>query len=215
MEGFEAKYRDASFARRYRDKRRRSWVGRISDRVEQRLAGRALRVAGRVDEILDCPCGAGRFWPTLARYCEAVHAADQSADMLAAGREGSSVVLQSAIVARAESLPHESDAVDLVFSSRLLHHVADADDRVRILQSFARVSRRWVVFSTWETGNRTHSRHRRRDARRPRPSNRVFLPMETIRAEVVLAGMRVVRVLHKLRGISPLVMVVCEREPAA
>ena len=211
LAGFEAKYHDAAHALRYREKRRRSWSGRLSDAFEQRLCRRALAVAGKVPWILDCPGGTGRFWSSLHAFCDHLVAADQSGQMLRAGLTVAEDQRPlGAFVGRAESLPMKDDSVDLVFSSRLVHHIGDPAERVAILASFARVSRRWVVFSTWETGNRTHRRHARRDAERPRPTNRFFVDLKDVIAEVEQAGLTVRRVLRKMRGVSPLVFLVCE-----
>ena len=42
-------------------------------------------------------------------------------------------------------LPFRNDAVDCVFSNRLLHHILPRDERAMFLREFHRVSKRWVV----------------------------------------------------------------------
>jgi SAM-dependent methyltransferase len=206
-------YQDQAHAEGYSHKHERSWSTRFRDRREQALVHRAFASIGTVKSILDCPCGTGRFWGTLSRYCSELHVADASAEMIEAGRaQNPEIGITHETVARAQDLPHEGDSIDVVFCSRLLHHFPERSQRVEILSSLAAVARRHVVFSIWLTGNLKHSRDRSRARHRPEGDvTRFFVRRQDLEDEIRAAGLAVRSVLHKLRGISPLAMVVTDK----
>lgn len=208
---FSDKYHQPEQAVHYWSKYRNNWRGRLRDWWEQRFAAQAIKRLGRRTRLLDCPAGVGRFWRTLSDGCETLVAADLSGKMMEEGRRN---VPDSApsdcIIASADDLPFVNGEFDAVFSNRLLHHIADEGARRAILGSFARVSSKNVVFSTWASGNLSHRRHVRRDIRRGKPStNRFFLSIAEICADVESVGMRVERVQYKSRFFSALVMITC------
>ena len=206
-------YQDADHAAGYSGKHDRTFGTRFKDRREQALAKRALGRVGKVGRILDCPAGTGRFWGVLSGFCDELLVADASGQMIEAGRaRHPDITLQESSVARVQELPHGEASVDLVFCSRLLHHFPDRAQRVEILSSLGTVSRKHVIFSAWVTGNWKHKKERARARRRPAgDQTRFFVPRQDLEEEVREAGLRVVFVLYKLRGISPLVMMVCEK----
>lgn len=61
---FSKKY-DADYALRYLKKHQDGFWRRLSDWREHQIARKALRIAGNPREVLDMPCGAGRFWDVL------------------------------------------------------------------------------------------------------------------------------------------------------
>ena len=154
-----ARYRSPEGAAAYREKHRRSLIRRVADRRERKLLCRMLRRLARVDSILDCPCGTGRFLPSVARYASSVWAIDQSEPMVRLASHASGFA-----VGDAGALPLASRSVDVVVCCRLLHHFPAPEARVRILAEAARVARRAVIVSfadadTWK-GRRTKSRRR-------------------------------------------------------
>ena len=214
--GFETKYQDDDYAARYANKHRTS-VGRIiADAFEMRMAERALRRVGRVESILDCPAGAGRFWPVLHRYANTLHVADASASMLAeAERRHPEIPVASRSVGRVQDLDLAARSFDLVFSNRLIHHLPMAKDRMEVLTALGRLTREWLLVSAWVEGNLAHRRRQRRETRHPdRPSGRVFLPLATLEEEILRTGFVRRLVVRKFSGISPLVMLVCQRRPS-
>ncbi len=62
---FSEKY-DQAHARQYLEKHKASFARKLSHYRDQQLAHRALALAGGPNLVLDLPCGAGRFWSTLA-----------------------------------------------------------------------------------------------------------------------------------------------------
>ena len=72
----------------YYEKHQRGIEPRLSHWRDVQIARKALRIAGEPKEVLDLPCGAGRFWPTLAENPNRkIIGADNSADMVAVALE--------------------------------------------------------------------------------------------------------------------------------
>ncbi len=155
-------YRSPAVADAYREKHRRSWTRRLGDWRERTLICRMLRRLPRLDSVLDCACGAGRFLPSIGAYARQVWAIDQSGPMVQLAREASPSAWLA--IADAGALPLSDGSVDAVVCSRLLHHFPEAGERVRILSEASRVARRAVIVSfadaeTWK-GRRAASRRR-------------------------------------------------------
>ncbi|NHC06541.1 class I SAM-dependent methyltransferase [Azonexus fungiphilus] len=192
---FSRKY-DRQHAQQYFQKHRAGLMRRLSDWREQQIARAALALAGDPASVLDLPCGAGRFWPMLAERQERrILAADNSADMIAVAR----ATQAPGIVARVEAFQTSAfaidlagDAVDCVFSMRLLHHVAEPAHRLAMLREFHRVSRQTVVLSLWVDGNFKAWRRARLEARRPVNNNRFVVPRQVIEGEFAAAGFDIV-----------------------
>jgi len=186
---------------------------RLSHWREERLARRALALAGQPASVLDLPCGAGRFWPLL---CEApehateriILAADYSAAMLATARaaqpDAARRIRTFQTSAFAIDLP--DDAVDCVFCIRLLHHVESPEHRLAMLREFYRVARESVIVSLWVDGNVKAWRRARLDARRASVGrsgqNRYVVARKVIEAEFRIAGFDIVGHLDFLPGYS-------------
>lgn len=204
--GFERAYQSSEFAEYYGAKHDRSAKLRFRDRREQAMWARLLQGIPKPQTILDCPAGAGRYWPFLHDYSAEITAVDSSGEMMASGKKTHpDFVPTESHVAMAQDLPFENSKFDLVFCSRLLHHFPVAADRQEILRSFSRVTRGHVAFSTWRTGNLKHLQN----SRKTEPQSRFFTSLAEIRADVEAVGMEVVKVVHKQRLISPLVAVLC------
>ncbi len=209
--GFEEAYRDPDLAERYASKHDRSATHRLRDRREQAMWRDALGPIGMIERLLDCPAGTGRFWSLLAERTTELHAADSSAEMLAAARaRHPAIEVKRAEVAMAQELPWPDAHFDLVFSSRLLHHLPDRDDRRAVLAGLARVSSSWVAFSSWRTDNWMAFRVRHFSPRRDRPT-RFFLSMPEIMADLRACDLEPVRVVHKQRLLSPLVAILARK----
>jgi ubiquinone/menaquinone biosynthesis C-methylase UbiE len=171
---FSRKY-DLQHAEHYLKKHQDGWSRRLSNWRDQQLARRALKQAGEPRLVLDLPCGASRFWATLAEHPgREILAADYSADMLDVARryqgsesQGRVRTLQTS----AFSIDLDDASVDCVFCMRLLHHVADVENRTTILREFHRVSRDTVILSLWVDGNYKAWRRRRLEQRREQGRN--------------------------------------------
>mgnify|MGYP001159273431 FL=1 len=204
---FSDKY-DHAHAHAYEKKHRTGLRRRLTTWREIQLARRALHAAGDPESVLDMPCGAGRFWPMLAEHpTRRLLAGDRSPAMLEAARAAA----DPAVLARFESvreldafaLDLPDNAVEHILCMRLLHHITQPQDRLRLLAELHRVASRGVTVSLWVDGNVQARRRQRQDARREREYwNRRVVARATIEAEFAQAGFRVRRHFDVLPGWS-------------
>ena len=153
---FSEKY-DQKHAAEYLEKHQDGLARRLSHKRDEQLARKALALAGEPGLVLDLPCGAGRFWPLLAEKTNReIIGADYSASML----QVASLAQPEKVVKRVRRLQTSAfdidlpdNAVDSIFSMRLLHHIGDASHRMALLREFHRVSRDSVIVSLWVDGN--------------------------------------------------------------
>lgn len=197
---FSKKY-DAAHARQYFHKHGDGWSRRLSDWREQQLARHALALAGEPDLVLDLPCGAGRFWPTLAEKAgRLILAADNSAHMIEVARHSQAPAIVERVrtfQTSAFAIDLDDAAVDCVFCMRLLHHIADPAHRLAMLREFRRVSRDTVIVSLWVDGNFKAWRRKRLERRRAarggnENQNRFVVSRDTIEAEFAEAGFDII-----------------------
>lgn len=205
---FSDKY-DQDHAAAYYRKHRQGLERRLSNWREIKLARRALLLAGNPDSVLDLPCGAGRFWPMLMEQdSRQVIGADYSAGMLDVAQAAYPEFCPSRIrclqtSAFAIDLP--DNAVDCVFSMRLLHHIGEQPHRRQLLQEFHRVTRQTVVLSLWVDGNYKAWRRRRLEARRRSSGNnasqnRFVLARKQIESEFTDTGFEILGYFDLLPG---------------
>lgn len=173
---------------------------KLSHWRDNQLARKALKAAGYPRVVLDLPSGAGRFWPLLAEQPgRIILAADLSQDMLDMARkmQPKEIVNKiSTFQSSAFNITLADDSVDCIFCMRLLHHVAEHEHRMAMLQEFHRVTKDTVIVSLWIDGNYKAWRRRRSESKRDdyHPnSNRFVLSQATAEAEFKLAGFDVVK----------------------
>ncbi len=186
-------------ARAYFYKHQTGLARRLSTWRDTQLARRALRIAGDPTLVLDLPCGAGRFWPVLARHQNRIIiGADNSADMLEVARSEQAHLSNRVRTMQTSAfdidLPDAS--VDCVFCMRLLHHIGTSEHRLAMLREFHRVSRDTVIVSLWVDGNYKAWKRKRLDRKRNRNEdrsyqNRFVLPAGEVEKEFVEAGFTV------------------------
>lgn len=213
--GFSAKY-SREKADDYFIKHQSTLGRRLSNWWEQRMARKALVLAGDPQSVLDLPSGAGRFWSLLAEPPQReLYAADYSEGMLAVARQmhPATVVNRFTLFqTSAFDIRMADEAVDCVFSMRLLHHVGERADRMRILGEFHRVTRNTAVLSLWVDGNykgwrRLRLEEARRAGRKPRKRNKSFQnrfvqPRHQLEQEFKEAGFEVLGKLDFIPGYS-------------
>ena len=201
-------------AENYFRKHHESPSRRISNWREQQNARKALQIAGNPKSVLDLPCGTGRFWELLAADPEReLLAADYSEDMLEVAKK----YRPRELVARfrifqtsAFDIDLPDEAVENIFCMRLLHHVGEAGDRMRIFREFHRVTRDSVCLSLWVDGNyKGWKRRRLEQARatgkvvyRRRYLDRFVRPRRELEKEFANAGFDVVGKVDFLPGYS-------------
>jgi len=148
---YRKRLQDEAQAEKYAARFERGSRARI-DRREQRAVRRIFSGLTGCHDVLDVPCGAGRFAVTLAQHGQRVVGVDSAREILAHAQKR---LLPRGVRAHfvqgdASRLPFPDDAVDAVFCNRLLHHLLKAEERVVILQELRRVSRRYVVISFFD-----------------------------------------------------------------
>lgn len=104
-------------------------------RPKLQYIGKAVPLNGNTT-LLDIGCGNGIYSYHFAQLCGKVTGIDSSRNMLSEN--------PCANVAQgdAEHLPFAANSFDVAFEANLLHHV---NDRAKVVQEMARVSRRWVI----------------------------------------------------------------------
>ena len=150
---YGSRFQNEGTAQKYADRFERP-THRHINRREQRAVARILGNLAGISTILDMPCGAGRFLPTLTKTGLKLLEIDISHEMLAIGNQrllsqgdGSKV---SFIQGSAFELPLADDSIDCVFCNRLLHHFKDAGDRIKLLRELHRIARRYVIVSFFD-----------------------------------------------------------------
>lgn len=89
------------------------------------------------------------------------------------------------------------NAVDCIFSMRLLHHIGEVEHRMALLREFQRVTRDSVIISLWVDGNFKAWKRKRMERKRLSEGgqegyqNRFVLPAATVEEEFRQAGFRV------------------------
>ncbi|MCK9801175.1 class I SAM-dependent methyltransferase [Pseudomonas sp. MAFF 302030] len=197
---FSNKY-DEQHAQEYLFKHQDGLARKLSHRRDEQLARAALALAGEPGLVLDLPCGAGRFWPLLAeKPNRVIIGADNSAAMLSLA----TVAQPADVVKRVQPLQTSAFAIDLadnavdsIFSMRLLHHIGESAHRLALLREFQRVTRDSVIVSLWVDGNfKAFKRKRMEQKRRAQTEssgyqNRFVLPVVTVEQEFEEAGFRI------------------------
>jgi len=201
------RYGSPEGAAAYRRKYERSWLRRLSHRREMRVVRAALGRAQVRDEVLDCPCGAGRLVPTILEFAREVVAADLSEAMVAQAKDALGAPAAQGrvrfLVAPADRLPLADGAVDTAVCHRLLHHMEAEAERAGVLAELARVARRRVIVSfSDETTWKARSQGRRGVERR-----RHLLAPERLFSEAAAHGLHPIGKPIRLCGFTSLLAV--------
>ncbi len=192
---FGHKYKIDDYARYYSEKHASSLGRRISNSIERRMIRRSLlRIKQHQSfaSVLDCPSGTGRFLPTLASFGISVIVMDTSGAVLREGRKHHSLfkVPPMELVGSALGIALPDDAVDVVLCSRLLHHLADREDRMMALREFARVARVGVVFSFFDSASYRAWKRARKVRRTGKTGGRHSMSRTAAVEEAVEAGLK-------------------------
>lgn len=185
---FHERYQTDEGAGAYARKYEKSLARRLSLRREIRCVERALDAAGASGTILDLPCGAGRFAPSVGRRADRYVASDFSLPMirLCLGVAGGG----DAFLADAHRIPLADRAVDGVAAIRLIHHFPDADERRALLAEFCRVADRFLVLTFLDAGSVKQRLHRLKRRFRGRPHRRATVSRADLAADLAAHGFR-------------------------
>lgn len=193
---FSEKYTD-EHAREYYHKHTAGFWRKLSNWREISIARKALKLAGNPASVLDLPSGTGRFWQMLAEKKDRkLFAADYNQSMLnVALQERPADVTQrfETFQASAFDIPKPENFVDCIFCMRLLHHIGEREDRMKMLREFHRVAKDSVVISLWVDGN-VKARKRAKleaDRKHKKYQNRFVQPQASVEAEMREAGFEI------------------------
>lgn len=208
---FSEKY-DQAHAQQYLKKHQDGLARKLSHYRDQQLARSALSLAGEPDLVLDLPCGAGRFWSTLAEQPNRIIlAADNSAAMLSTALASQPEHITERVRTFQTSvfaidLPDNS--VDSIFCMRLLHHIEQPEHRLALLKEFHRTTRDSVIISLWVDGNYKAWRRKTLEKKRLqedpcyKSSNRFVISQATVEQEFIQSGFSIQKHLDFLPGYS-------------
>jgi SAM-dependent methyltransferase len=185
--------RRADKAASYDVKYERELHKRLSNWKEKRLIASLLADTGRLERMLDVPCGAGRLSGVLARHAEKVFEVDYSREMLKVCRRNASGYESRFAEASAFDLPFGDGTFDMVVSIRLSHHIPDRAARLAHLRELFRSSRRYVLATFFDENtlkNRLRTLHRK-VGRGKRPKH--TLTMDEVSRVAEESGFRVLR----------------------
>ena len=204
---FSRKYNRAQ-SMRYFEKHDFGFRRKITTWREISIAKKALKIAGNPTSVLDLPCGAGRFWKMLAKAPRAwLFAADLSEDML----EVAETYQEPEIVNRfqlfqsaAFDIKMSDNSVDNILCMRLLHHISDSENRLRILRELHRVTNDTLILSMWVDGNLQAKNRQKLENKRgkSRSINRLAISQEQAELECRDAGFKIVKHIDLLPKIS-------------
>ncbi|ETK23938.1 Ubiquinone/menaquinone biosynthesis C-methylase UbiE [Pseudomonas grimontii] len=197
---FSEKY-DEDHAKQYFLKHQDGVSRKLSHYRDEQMARDALQKAGDPGLVLDLPCGAGRFWPLLAeKPNRIIISADNSPDMIKTAIDHQSPNVVSRVKplhTSAFDIDLPDNAVDCIFSMRLIHHIGEPAHRLTMLREFHRVTRETVILSMWVDGNfKSWRRHRHEERRKAQGKqgdyqNRFVIPRAVAEAEFEQAGFEI------------------------
>ena len=159
---------------------------------------------GRIERLLDVPCGSGRLSRELAARARRYVGADASRPMLREAAPAFAELAQPALAieARAPDLPFLDASFDVIVACRFLHHLHDEQALARTIAELARVSRGLVIASFWDASSLPQWRRNLGLKRGEGPRGRVAVSRERIRACFLAAGAEVVAWRATLRFVS-------------
>lgn len=155
---------------------------------EQAFAWSVFWRLGPKAEVLDVPCGNGRFFG-IFYPAKRIHMIDMAPTMIQA--------ILERFPDAAKHQPRQGDimnldlpdgSVDIAFCMRLFHHFKEASQRQRALAELARVSRRFVAISYYDKAS---WRYLKKVLRGKKPSGNA-VAFRVLQEEAAALGLRVV-----------------------
>lgn len=189
----------------YERKRYRGLDQRLVHRREARILERILdRIAPVSGNVLDVPCGYGRFSGLFRRRGWGLVSCDYSFSMVKRAIESGEGRLCRTwgVVADAKrGLPFKDSIFPILVCMRFWHHVHDPVERKAILDWFSRVTSEWVILSFYRV-NALHRLQRRfRRLLKKSPTRIKMISKTEFFEEVRGAGFECVEVFPLFRSI--------------
>ena len=124
---------------------------RMSTYRERQLIARLIGGRGRVDTLLELPCGGGRLSPSFAPWARFLIQADTGwGQLLHAGQRPPLPTPRVLLAASGFHIPVRDGGVDGVACVRLSHHLPTVDERHRLLHELLRVARSYVLMTFFD-----------------------------------------------------------------
>lgn len=140
--------------------------------------------------LIDIPCGFGRFSPLFLEHKLKLTSADVSHAMVQRTRENLLHIDgdKNFLVASVKDLPFKDNSFDVTFTARLLHHNFTREDRINILKEIGRVSKRYAIVTMYRE-NLFHKL-----TRKIRRLKRVIIMLsdEEIEREIKESGLKII-----------------------
>jgi SAM-dependent methyltransferase len=198
---FEHRY-SYEYSKHYYNRHKRGGFFGFSNKLEQHMAVKALRLAGNPQIVMDLPCGAGRFWGTLLNNkVQKIIGVDQSEGMIRVCKEmtaSSHLKHIELFQGDVKKIPLADKSVDSVFCMRLLHHIDVKSYREEIYKEFQRVSKGTVCISYWVDGNIKSTINLRRPHK-----NQNYMSRQVLEQEFREAGFEIIGHVDMLPLYSP------------
>ncbi len=132
---------------KYESERKKNLLLRLIWHNEFKYISRILAHLPNNTQILDVPCGTGRFIPLLLKFGFRVIGSDISLDMISQSlRTCSAYSFRKFLITDAEHLPFKDNSVDFIFSIRFFQHLP-LTSKHQVLSEFSRVCRQGVIVS--------------------------------------------------------------------
>lgn len=194
--------------RDYEQKRYRGLDQRIINFREQRIIRRILKkiIKRKTDgwQVLDVPCGYGRFTQALLTGHNRLIDSDLSFYMVKRAVEQGKTFQKDVLGAVADTkkgLPFKENVFDLLLSMRFFHHVHEGKDREAVLNEFCRISKEWVILSFYRA-NLIHQLQRKmRHKVKRRQTNISIISSQRFKREVIAAGFEILKTYPVIKGI--------------
>lgn len=190
-------YPDAKDVKYYRDSRYQTRDQHFVSRLEQqKIVAVLARLEAPSKQVLDAPCGYGRFtehlvargWmPTVSDYSPAMVAYCQMA-----AKDAHGIDMPGTQGDLFGELPFAPESFDGALCVRMLHNTLESDRRIKVLTALARVVRDWVVVTYYGDPliHRVQFVVRKRFASNPRETM-AFVDPKQLAREAAAAGLRV------------------------
>ena len=124
---------------------------RMSTTRERRLIARLLGRCGRVETMLELPCGGGRLSPSFAPWTDLLVQADTGWGQLLHAKQRPALPTPRVLIAASGfHVPFGDASLDAVVCVRLNHHLPTTEERHRLLHELLRVARRYVLMTFFD-----------------------------------------------------------------
>lgn len=190
----------------YERKRYRGIDQKLVHRRETRILERLLgRIASAPGNVLDVPCGYGRFSSLLGKKGWPLASCDYSFSMVKRARESgkeSGIQKNWGVVADAKKgLPFKENTFPILLCMRFWHHVHDPLERRAILGFFSGVTSGWLILSFYKV-NALHRMQRSLRRKLKRSPTRIKMIAEAeFFSEIAEAGFECLEMVPLFPGI--------------